>query len=246
MMYVVVLAVLWAVFNRMRHPKHDLKVDVYFGVPGSGKTTFAAYLTRKSLSESLLLKFCRRFPNRFTTWILNGDNWKRPIPVVSNVPITGSYALDPMNDIGNVDISDCKMIIDEAGIEFNNRNHKTFPMHMIRWFKLHRHYGVSVDVFSQSHEDMEVTLRRLAQNYYIVKKSLIPKMITVKRVRRKIGVDDKTHQIMDMYHFGIPIIETRWVWCPPLWKMFDTYDAPELPKKEWRLWSEPDVEPVSA
>ena len=243
MVYVVILAVLWAVFDRIRHPKHALKLDVYFGVPGSGKTTFAAYLARKSLRESVVIRLCKRFPNRFTDWILNGKNWKRPIPVVSNVPIKGTYELDTVNDIGRVDISDCKMLIDEAGIDFNNRKHKTFPFEAIQFFKLHRHYRVSVDVFSQSYDDMEITLRRLAQNYYIVKKSVLPFCISLKKVYRKIGIDDTTHKLVDKYHFGVPVLDTKWVWCPPCWKMFDTYEAPVLPPKEWRLWHEKEPQP---
>jgi Zonular occludens toxin (Zot). len=241
MQYIFLIALLWYLIDRARHPKHLLKLDVYFGVPGSGKTTFAAYLARKSMRESIVIRLCKRFPNRFTLWILRGENWKREIPVLSNVPIKGTYELDPVNDIGNVDISDCKMLIDEAGIEFNNRNHKSFPFQAIRFFKLHRHYRTSIDVFSQSYDDMEITLRRLAQNYYVVKKSAIPFLITVKKVHRKIGVDDKTHQIMDMYKFGFPVIGTRWIFCPPLWRMFDTYDAPQLPVKEWHKWHDTDT-----
>ncbi len=41
-------------------------------------------------------------------------------------------------------------------MEFNNRDYKSFPKPAIKFFKYHRHYGVSVDVFSQSFEDMDV------------------------------------------------------------------------------------------
>ena len=52
-------------------------------------------------------------------------------------------------------IDDAKVIIDEAGIEYNNRNFKAFPKEAIYWYKYHRHYECSVDVFSQSYDDMD-------------------------------------------------------------------------------------------
>ena len=138
------------------------------------------------------------------------------------------------------------MIIDEAGVEFNNRDYKAFPKPAIRFFKYHRHYGMSVDVFSQSFDDMDVTLRRLAQNFYVVRKSAVPFFVTIKRIRRKVGIDGNSHQLVDAYFFGLPILDTKWIFCPPLWKMFDSYDVEELPEKEWHYWHDdppPDDDP---
>lgn len=236
MKYVILFVVLLFV-HRARNPRHPLQLNVYFGVPGSGKTTFAAYLSRWALRESFVIKLCKRFPCRLTQRILNGKHWKRSIPVWSNVPITGTYILNAREDIGVHMIKDGKMIIDEAGVEFNNRNYKSFPAPAIKFFKYHRHYGVSVDVFSQSFDDMDVTLRRLAQNFYVVRKSLIPRFIVIKRIRRKVGIDENTHQIVDAYSFGFPILDTRRVYCPPLWKLFDSYEYDPLPDKEWKTWN---------
>ena len=129
-----------------------------------------------------------------------------------------------------------KVIIDEAGIEYNNRNFKAFPPTAVYWYKYHRHYQCSVDVFSQSYEDMDITLRRLAQNYYVVKKSLLPKFVVCKRIRRKVGIDENTHQIIDHYYFGFPILDTKWIFSPPLWKLFNSFSRKELPEKEWPIW----------
>jgi len=236
MFYIFLIAALWAFFDGIRRPKHPIALNVYFGVPGSGKTTYAAYLSKKCSYESIIIRLCKRFPCKLSQWIINGKSWKREIPVYSNVPIKNTYQLDCTTDIGNVMISDGKMIIDEAGIEFNSRKHKTFPQSAIQFFKYHRHYGVSIDVFSQSHEDMEVTLRRLAQNFFVVKKSLIPFFIVTKRIKRKVGIDEMTHKISDMYNFGFPVLDSKWTFCPPLWKMFDSYEYPPLPEKEWKVW----------
>lgn len=219
------------------HPKHPLQLNVYFGVPGSGKTTYAAFLARRARRESVVIKLCRRFPNRFTAWILSRPWFKRAYPVWSNVPITGTYELNAKSDLGVYMIQGGKLIIDEAGVEFNNRDYKAFPKPAIKFFKYHRHYGVSVDVFSQSFEDMDVTLRRLAQNFYVVKKSLFPFFVVTKRIFRKVGIDENTHQLCDHYYFGVPVLDTRWIFCPPLWKMFDSYSMDPLPEKNWTYWN---------
>ncbi|WP_295581783.1 zonular occludens toxin domain-containing protein [uncultured Oscillibacter sp.] len=216
-------------------PKHVL--NVYFGVPGSGKTTFAAWLTRQMFRESWVIRFCKKYAdNKLCARILASPLFKRKMPVYSNVPITGAYMLDAKTDIGHYMIQDAEIIIDEAGIEYNNRNYKAFPPEAIYFYKYHRHYKTSVDVFSQSYEDMDITLRRLAQNFYVVRKSLIPFCVVRRRIRRKIGVDENTHQIMDLYAMGLPIIDTKRIFSPVLWKMFNSYSHKKLPAKEWTAW----------
>ncbi len=217
-------------------PQHPHVLNVYFGVPGSGKTTFAAYLTRWALHENAIIRFCRRHQNPVTRVLLNSRYLKRRIDVYSNVPITGAYMLNAREDIGHYMIEDAKVIIDEAGIEYNNRNFKSFPQEAVYFYKYHRHYRVSVDVFSQSYEDMDVTLRRLAQNFYVVRRSLVPFCVVARRIRRRVGVDEHTKQIADLYALGLPVLDTKRIFSPPLWKMFNSYSRRELPRKEWSVW----------
>ena len=72
------------------------KFYVYFGVPGSGKTTFAAWVAKRVLKKG-------------------GRVW-------SNVPIKGTIKLNPADDIGKYLIQDGHVLIDEAGVEYNNRD----------------------------------------------------------------------------------------------------------------------------
>ena len=233
MIYLVILVLLirWL---RPKDPPHVL--NVYFGVPGSGKTTFAAYLAKKSMKQSRLITWAQKHPGKLAGKLLASGFLKRSIPVYSNVPITGALQLDPQRDIGKYMMVGGKVIIDEAGIEYNNRNFKAFPPDAIYWYKYHRHYQCSVDVFSQSYEDMDITLRRLAQNYYVVKKSLLPYFVVCKRIRRKVGIDEITHQIIDHYYFGLPVLGTKWIFTPPLWKLFNSFSRRELPEKAWPVW----------
>lgn len=199
--------------NYFCKPKKINTLRIYFGVPGSGKTTLAAFFTK-----------------RFSKF------W----PVFSNVPITGAYQYD-IKDIGKYDISNAVLLVDEASADYNNRNWKNGNMtqEAIKWWKLHRHAGVMAFLFSQSWNDCDVTLRRLSTELYIVKKSLLPFFITTIKIKRSIGIDDNTHEPCDIYKFDHPLIRiftnTRY-FAPKYWKMFDSWEMPELPKKIWKTY----------
>lgn len=184
------------------------QLNIYFGVPGSGKTTYAAYLAKRDL--------------------------KRGLNVWSNVPITGTMKLDPLTDIGINHIQDGRVIIDEAGIEYNNRNFKTFPETAKYFYKYHRHYNTAVDIFSQGYDDMDITLRRLARNMYVVKQSIIPFFTVVRRISRKVGINEQTKDICDEYYF-VPF-SRKYIFNPLLWNSFNTLSRKQLPQKNWENW----------
>ena len=189
------------------HKREDI-ISVYFGVPGSGKTTYAAYLAKKDL--------------------------KRKKKVWSNVPITGTYRLEPRDDLGKKMIVDGRIIIDEASCEYNSRAYKTMSQEAIKFFKYHRHYQNAIDVFSQSWDDMDITIRRLAQRLYVVKKSILPWFIVRRTIRKRVGIDENTHQIIDEYDW-LPL-SRKYIFSPTLWKLFNTLSRDELPEKVWEKW----------
>lgn len=199
-------------FKKKEKKKKKYKIDhilsIYFGVPGSGKTTFAAWLTRKDLKRG-------------------GKVW-------SNVPITGAMKLEPKSDIGNYMIHDGRVIIDEAGIEYNNREFKEFSKKQVYFYKYHRHYELAVDIFSQGYDDMDKKIRTLAQRLYVVKKSLIPFFVYRVRIRKKVGINEMSKDIIDEYEF-VPF-SRHYIFCPPLWKMFNTISRETYPEKEWQTW----------
>lgn len=210
----LVIAIAWIVVCAIRNRKHPLKLEVYFGLPGSGKTTMCAALTK--------------------------DAFKRGIPTYTNVPVVGAYQLDPKSDLGFADIHDAQILIDEAGIEYNSRNFKAMPQETIAWLKLHRHYKCSVKVFSQSYNDMDITMRRLAYNFYLVRRSIIPGVFCCIPIRRSIGINQMTQEICDTYRFDplvLRIFTTKRFIGRKYWHMFDSYDAPKLPEKKFAKWT---------
>lgn len=185
-----------------------MSLSIYFGVPGCGKSTHAASVVYHNLKKG----------------------W----PTYCNFPVKGAFLFDD-EDIGKFSFTDCDMIIDEASISYNNRNFKKGLMTQdrIAWFKLHRHYGVrNIYVYSQSYDDMDITLRRLADRLYLIKRTLIPWLSIIKHIRIRIGINDETHQIEDQYSFDIL---PRLLWLPCWWHMFDSFAAPELPQQDYTV-----------
>lgn len=181
-----------------------MALTIYFGVPGSGKTTQAAAIVYR--------------------------NSKRGVTTYSNVPIAGAVLVSSA-DIGVSDISNGELILDEASIEYNSRSYKTMPKTAIEWFKLSRHYGISnIHVFSQSYEDMDITLRRLQTSMYLLTRTLLPGVFLRRRISVRISIDRDTHQIAERYGWsGLPSL----LFGRKYWSMFDSWSAPSLPEREF-------------
>ena len=188
---------------------------VFFGSPGAGKTTVAVQMIRKEQK--------RKFRKRYDHFFLNFPH-QIPGARICNLKGLGSWTFPEGSYV----------MIDEAGIEYNNRKFKSLPQETIEWYKLHRHYGCDVDVFSQSWEDMDVTLRRLAtQLWYICK---IGPFTISRRVFKRVMVDKTTHQIID----GYSMAHVLWILVPAMgywhftfrpfyYKYFDSWSHPQIP-----------------
>ena len=182
-------------------------IRVLFGSPGCGKTTTACKLLKKSRKY---YKYC--FAN-FTV--------SKKIATTVDLKDLGDWTF-PQNSY---------VVIDEAGIEYNNRSYKLLPRTTISWFKLHRHYKCDVDVFSQSWEDMDITIRRLADQLWYMKK--IGPFTVMRRVYKTLDIDENTHQIIDAYRLTKGI----WLLLQPLRLIGLSVLFPQL--KTWRLCFRP-------
>lgn len=205
-------------------------ITVYFGSPGSGKTTMAV---------RRLLKERKHYDNTFANFETSAADY-------DNVSLLnlGTWTFPPNSLIQ----------VDEAGIEYNNRKFKSLPQETIQWFKLHRHYRCDVDVWSQSWDDMDITLRRLADRLYYIKR--LGPFTMIRRVYKRVTVDKQTEQIIDGYKMvhmlylllkpvylasylllGLGFLvraifpafdEISLVLRAPYYKYFDTHSAPPL------------------
>lgn len=138
-------------------------IRIWFGIPGSGKTSMAALLTRNSINL--------------------GYN------VLSNVDISGAYKLNA-SDLGVYDMSfdgdGCHVIIDEASLEFDNRNHQEFAKsNAPKYFALHRHMNNRVDVFSQGYDiDKRIRDRASSSGLFHLRKTFIPGFVSYRRIKK--------------------------------------------------------------
>lgn len=188
-------------------------ISLCFGSPGAGKSTYIAHLAYKYYGKR---------------------------PVFCNFDCAYTYKFN-LSQLGLVAFPARSLIlIDEAGIDFNNRNYKAFPKEIIKFLKLHRHYDVDIMFFSQSWEDVDITIRRLAVDLSYLRK--LGPWTMIRRVNTYVMVDKDTHQIVDGYKFmplwmvlfgGKPL---RFIFRPFYYHMFDSYEAPPLlsfPQQKW-------------
>lgn len=195
-------------------------ITTYFGSPGCGKTTLAVKMAIKN-------KKCYKHT------FLNFEH-----------AIDGSYIAN-LDKLGEWTFPDYSFIgIDEAGIEYNSRAYKALPKSAIAWFKKHRHYRCDVAVFSQSWEDMDVTIRRLSdQLWYLYK---IGPFTLARRIYKRVTVDKQSEQIIDGYKMssmlwlliwflqldrGVFVPKFKLTFRPFYYKYFDSYSKDDIPVK---------------
>lgn len=189
-------------------------IRIWFGVPGSGKTSMAAYLTKQSI--------------------------KLGYNVLSNVEINGAYKLDS-GDLGKYDMSfdgdGCHVVYDEGSIDFDNRNFKNFARsYKPMYFALHRHMNNRVDVFSQGYDiDKRIRDRAGSGCLFHLRKIGIPGIVSYRRIKKVLFIKKDDKQMIDGFEFaGLP----RFVYTRSVWNSFDTLDMSLCPteQKQWVKW----------
>lgn len=198
-------------YRNIRNFRDDLRI--WFGVPGSGKTTMAAYITKHCINSK--------------------------IPVCSNVPLSGALKLEA-SDLGKYDMSfegvGCRVVYDESSIDFDNRNFKLFAKTSApQYFALHRHQYNGIDIFSQG-IDIDKRIRdRCSGGMFQLYRLNIPGIVCYRAVDKIFFIKKDDKQYIDGFKYkGIPrIIFTR-----NLWYMFDTHDDTLCPKEQkvWDKW----------
>ena len=188
-----------------------MAIKVYFGSPGAGKSTHATMICRKAL--------------------------KKNIKVYSNFFVEGAIEINPIEDLGNYLIEGGIVLLDEAGIFANNRKFKTLPQSFVEFCKLYRHFHIrDIYVYSQAPDDMDITIRRLSTEFYLLHKSLLPQFSYTRRIARIIGViDPVTKQITDGYKY-VPLSK-RYFFRPLYYKYFDSWSTPDLPTKDFKIYT---------
>lgn len=197
----------------------------YFGLPGSGKTTYAVKL---AVSRARLIALGLDKKHRF---------------VYTNFPVNHPYVFTIDNSmIGVVDFSDCLLLIDEATLFADNRDYKSFDKNKRDFFMLHRHYNCDIYLFHQEAGGIDKKIRSLTEGcYYIKKNKLRPWRSKAIRLNYRVAIPEAkgmvdgegselTEDVVMGYCMPSKIVQLltpsfnrrRW------YKYFDSYEKKEL------------------
>lgn len=193
---------------------------MFFGLPGSGKTTVCADIVRQILRlKSRILAYC-------------------------NFPVRGAFRVS-RSDIGRVNFCEngdpAVLLLDEASTVYFKRSamnkvkdKKTgqmvneFSDAENQFHSMHRHYHTMEILFAQSWDGVDLRLRELSTGLFYVEPSRLRNFIKIRKITKIFTIREDDHQPCDGYDFER--FSSRYVWAPRCWKMFDTYHAPELPE----------------
>lgn len=211
---------IWWVFITMFFDHRDISeftpsIRVWFGVPGSGKTSVGAWLSKSSM--------------------------KNHYKVLSNVQIKGTYKLEE-EDLGKYDMSfndeGCHVIYDEAtingldGRQFKSFANTTKPL----YFSIHRHMNNRVDVFSQGYDiDKRIRDRTAHNGLFYLRRIRLKGFVCYRKIKKVLFINKEDKQMIDGFEFnGLP----RFCYTRSVWNSFDTLDKSLCPtaKKKWELW----------
>lgn len=215
---------------RFRFVFNEADLHMYFGLPGSGKSTVCADIVRQITSVSSRSKLSSVVP--FT-----------------NFPVRNAFRLD-RDMIGNYDFvtPECTgavLLLDEASTVYMKRDAMTrkkdgslkFGESENKFHSMHRHYHTMEVCFAQSWDGVDLRLRELSTGLFYVEKSRIWGFIKVRRISKIFAINED-HQPVDGYDFVK--WSSRYVWARRAWKLFDTYEAPELLKIQPEYWYDSD------
>ncbi len=191
-----------------------MAVSMYFGLPGSGKTTMLAYLAKKNM-----------YRYRY---------------IYSNVRINMPGVTYIDNEcIGKYDLSYSLVLVDEAALFANNRDYKNFSAQLLEFINKHRHYHVDIVFFTQRYNGVDINIRSLTVNlYYIYKTRFWGRWITKCypiaygiQIPDSKSAGDKLGEIVEGYskpHLLVRLFARR-IWRPKYYAYFDSWEAEPLP-----------------
>lgn len=188
-------------------------ISLYFGLPGSGKTT---------ILTSHVIKY------------LHGNKYEN---VYCNIPLNVKGVIYVPNEyIGEYDISNGVLLIDEATIFADSRDYKKISKKVINYFLLHRHYNVDIELFTQQWDGVDRKIRVITDKVYYVYRSTIFPITNYYRVPYTIIIPDKhdgdkAGEIIQGYIQPsiIARIFSHKIIRPLYYRYFNSWDAPDLP-----------------
>lgn len=191
-------------------------ITCYFGTPGCGKTTLLASIAQKEL---------KKMAN-------NQSSYKH---VLTNFYCQGCERIE-LKQLGNYDLEDCLILLDEITLDADSRDFKTFEQSKKLFFVLHRHVGCDIIYFCQDFSRVDKTIRNLTYDLWYVEKSVFPlfrEFTVCKRIWRNININEYSNELTLGYRFSnlrerLFTSTRKVIFRKPWYKYFDSYDKGDL------------------
>ena len=200
-----------------RPPLLFFMITGYFGLPGCGKSTVLAKLAQGYIRSGYRV-FC-----------------------LDSAPVDGCHLIS-FDDLGRYDMSCSVILLDEVSLFADNRDYKRFSDVVKQFMILHRHYHCDIVWFTQQFDGVDRKIRELTTCLYYVRSRgmfsyavRINRFIFVDKEKKQIQVGYKLPGIIS-YIFGWLNHCIRFCFRPRYYRYFDSYEAPELPKKDFQIY----------
>lgn len=164
-------------------------------------------------------------------------------PVVLGKYMSESIFESSWDDIGQFDMSNSVILLDEISLFADNRDYKNFSHRLKQFFILHRHYHCDIVWFTQQYDGVDRKIRELTTCLYYVRSAgmfsyavRIDRFIFVQKEQKDIKVGFKiTGFIRALFAFLNGSVKL--CFRPRYYKYFDSFDAPLLPQKEFSVFT---------
>lgn len=215
-----------------------MSISMYFGLPRSGKTTFA---TAIAVKEAKRIKMgVSKYKAVYTNYPVIHDN---------------VYQIDPVKDLGVYEITDSLILIDEATLCVDSRDYKNFDKRLRSYFFLHGHWRCDIIMFAQQWDGVDKGIRVCTDRVYYVHKGKIRRGISYAMPipygiiipDPKKSDSEKLGEIVQGYckpNIFVRMFQPR-IKRKKYYKYFNSWDRPKLDefdKKQWKSLSNFDIE----
>lgn len=186
-------------------------ISMGFGLPGSGKSLWLAYLADRA-SKGKKLKV-----GNYDLQHIPGMTYDR---IYTNFSFPDAYIFD-WDTLGHCNYENTLFLIDEVMMYADSRDFKTFDKYHKWFFSQARKMHVDVVITSQMYDDVDKKVRGIVENFYYIQDSWIPGFSQVRPIESFFDIKDG--QIRSGQQFS-RLINCSWFRRKPLYPKVNSYE----------------------
>lgn len=155
-------------------------VSMGFGLPGSGKSLWLAYLADRAFQ-------CKRLTvGNYDLQSIPRMEYER---IYTNFSFPGAYIFD-WDSLGHCDYHDSLFLVDEVMMYADSRDFKTFDKEHKWFFSQHRKLKCDVVITSQMYDDVDKKIRGIVENFYYIQDCFLPGFSMVRPIESFFDIKD--------------------------------------------------------